>query len=283
METWFEKDSPDHMVAWDAVPIPEWARRFRPRVIFDLGCALGGALVSILDRFGQWGCLGDLEQVVMFDKDPNLHHQGVSGWQEAVKRRVAACLGQFQGTQAVVIPRLETLGIASEGLAPLAGHYPPADLVVASHITYFFGDGSGRELVEAVLARHLRPTGLLWVNIRDMDCPVYRKRQEVYAAMGVEDPQPRDFSEYFADCVLPELRGARLIDQGRIAVNSRPGTDRTKVAELLMWRAFLDDSIEDVEPLRTAAREVGAAPGALYGETQFIIAPAGRDTRSGAL
>lgn len=276
MEEFLDKGNPDRVVAWPVEPMPEWARGFRPRIFLDLGSGLGGVTAATLIRLAQWGCLAQLEKVVLVDRDAMLHHEGARGLQGFLKQRIADTLRRIgcPGVEVQVHIREIMIEPAGQGMSiPLLDQICPfADLILASHVTYYFGDGSGRELVEALGRRYLGPQGLIWVNIRDLDCPAYAMRRDILIKLGISDLQPLDYAEFFPIDDLGRTAGLRLVGRSRIEGDVRHRQHRSRVAGLIMWRAEFDPSEALSLPLREAATALAESDGPLYSETQFILA-----------
>lgn len=277
VEMFFEKENPDKVVPWPKHPIPSWAYSFRPRVFLDLGSGLGGQTSATLMRLAQWGCLEKLERVVLVDRDTELYTSGAQGLRRHLESRISNTLLMFNLTDIEVQAHVEELTVARNEdnqieVDPLAKICPEADLILASHVTYYFGDGSGRELIEGLLQSHISSGGKLWVNIRDLNCPVYSKRYDTVKSLGLVDEQPFDYSEYFYSDVIPNLAHMRLIDTATIGVDVRPGVDRVSAAYLAMWRTNIDPDDEHLLPMLNAAQSLEMQTGPVFSETHFIIA-----------
>ena len=62
------------------------------------------------------------------------------------------------------------------------------DLIVASHVTYYFGNGLGLDLVNRLASHHLAPGGRIWLVIRRLNCPIYEVRAQAIKQLGSDDP-----------------------------------------------------------------------------------------------
>ncbi len=276
MEELIEKENPDNTVGWPASPVPDWATGFRPRVIADLGTGLGGETIAVLTRLALWGCLGDLRSIHLFEHDGTLDADGKQGIKRFLEHRIrsgplAALLGDVD-VQAHTDSLSVELHAGRLCLEPLEGLGIKPDFVLASHITYFFDDGSGERLARAILDSQLSADGLLWMNIRNLHCPAYEGRAAAMALLGIEDPQPFDYAEQFVARVLPALQMARPVDVATVAPRLRAGADRQTAAELIMWRSTLDASTACPEVLRSAITVCAQGELPLFAETQFVIA-----------
>jgi SAM-dependent methyltransferase len=277
IEEFFEKENPEKVIAWPDFPVPDWANGFRPKVFLDLGCGLGGQTCATLIRLAQWGCLENLERVVLVDRDPDLHAGGSGGLKEFLETRVREILSGLGFTNIEINAFVREFYVSEKSeeipvqIALLNEICPVAGIILISHVTYFFGDGSGQSLVEA-LAPHLSPNGRLWVNVRDQECPAYSKRREVFELLNIKEEQPFDYSEYFYLNVIPRLKNYKLLDKQSVSVDIRPGSDRFCAARLAMWRTDIGSDAPEVQPLLAAALEVCNQGGPIYSETQFLLA-----------
>ena len=276
MERYIEKEDPDKIIGWPKSPVPPWALGFRPKVVLDLGCGLGAVTTSVLRRLHEWGCLSRLREVVLVDNDPALHDQGAPGLKVFLESRVRTVLDElglrnFAVTAHVETLRVETSRTGVSDLTPLDQICPKADLVLASHVTYYFGDGSGQALVDAIARRRLSPGGRIWVDIRDLDCPVYRARRDLLVRIKANEPQPFDYAEYFEKAVLPRLSSVSLLDRAHVDVQVRPGTDSGHAAMLMMWRGELRGATPRERAMIEAATVAANSAAHLYSETQFIL------------
>lgn len=277
VERTFEKENPEKSIAWPRRPIPDWADAFKPKVLLDLGSGLGAQTSATLSRLAHWGCLEKLERVVLVDCDKELHNHGGRGLKLFLESRTGHTLrglGLRDVNVEAFVKRLSVIRKADGQLdvSPLAEICPKADLILVSHVTYYFGDGSGYELLDGIARHRLLSGGRLWVNIRDLNCPVYQKRRAVLSALGITEPQPFDYSEYFLSAVVPRLPNLELLDRATIDVNVRPGEDRARAARFLMWRMDVESGEEAMQPLFDAGTQCSAENGPLYSETQFILA-----------
>lgn len=269
-----QKSTPEQTIPWSVSPPPEWAKRFRPRRIIDLGAGVGGFTHSVLLRLGQWGCLDNLEQVVLIESDCNLLPGGEPALRAHLLRQVKSALAAGEGSGATIDIRMESIELREAhggGIAiPLLEPYRDTDLIVASHLTYYFGDGSGRELLRCLGARYLSVAGRIWCVIRKRACPIYHVRARMLKDLAVTDVKPFDYAEYFESDVLPSLSSTTLLaaeDQAYLIDSSFPG--REEAIHLLMWRQMPSTNRDD--PYRRAVAEIVAENAALFVERHFIL------------
>jgi len=158
---------------------------------------------------------------------------------------------------AFLIPQLEPIG-------------KKADLVILSHVTYYFGDGSGRDLLQAIRDRYLSEDGIIWCVIRKHDCPIYQMRQLTLTQMGIAESKPYDYAEYFQTSVLPHLKGLHLIDcrdQGYL--RDPKMEDRLEAAYSLMWRD--PPNLAGDSAYSQAVMALKGVANALFDERHFIL------------
>jgi hypothetical protein len=108
-------------------------------------------------------------------------------------------------------------------------------LVIASHVTYYFHDG-GIDFAYGLITRMLAPEGHAWFVVRDRNCPFYRIRKMLLVEKGVPDVNTQQFADSF-------IFGLKTLFQG-IKSNRRdlfldlhkakPG-EQKKVLEYLTW------------------------------------------------
>jgi hypothetical protein len=236
-----EKWLPEKTIPWPASSPPVWARGFQPRTIVDLGTGVGGFTRSVLSCLGQWGCLEGLERLVLIESDETLSPSGKEGLHRFLLTKARETLDEAGRTDVVVEVVTAPVQIDGEegnreGMIRVLEPYPEIDLLVASHITYYFGDGSGRELLLA-LRRYLSLTGRLWCVIRRQECPIYQARAKTLATLGYDEIKPFDYAEYFEQSVLPAFPEFVILgaaDKGYLADPSQPV--RADAAYFLMWR-----------------------------------------------
>jgi hypothetical protein len=276
MEAMLEKESPDKVLGWGAHPIPAWAVGFRPRTILDIGTGLGAVTTSVLFRLAQWGCLSDLRRVVLTERDEKLHPNGSEGLKAFLEARISDVLDAADIRGVKVDAQIVDLALSggSSGipsLKPVSRFCPPADLVLASHVSYYFGDGSGCQLVDAIGHNLLSPHGRLWVAIRSRDCPVYRSRYDALRTLNVEDPQPLDYAEEFEVGLARQMSHLRLLDKQDVAMDVRSGTDRLHAAILMMWRRDVQKGEAFGRQMIGAAEKACLSVQPLLTERQFIL------------
>jgi hypothetical protein len=273
MDVLLEKGEPDRAVPWAALPPPSWAVGFSPRVIIDLGSGTGGFIHSVLLRLGQWGCLDRLERVVLFERDAEILPGGAPVLRDHLRRQAESALAAAKPTAAVRIEiSLDPVAV-NEGPDPLVTPLETiglADLIVTSHVTYYFGDGSGAELIDTLCRRHLAPGGRLWCVIRKLECPIYRARAATLKRLAVADTKPYDYAEWFESKVIPSLGRVRMLgmcDNPFLADTAFTG--RAEAAHLLMWRLPPPDDY--ASPYWQASQAVVAEPTPIFTERHFIL------------
>ena len=168
VEEFLEKREPDATIPWHAGEIPKWAQDFSPRVIVDLGTGVGGFIHSVLVRLGQWGCLDNLKKIVLIEPDTSMLPGGETALKTLLLKQTADALAVCQRepvpVDVIIVPitidddRCEKIDVLES--------YGAVDLIVASHITYYFGDGSGMDLIRALSKKYLSPSGKIWCVIR---------------------------------------------------------------------------------------------------------------------
>lgn len=269
-----KKWMPEKTIPWPAGIPPQWARGFRPRTIVDLGSGVGGFIGSALLRLGQWGCLERLERLVLIESDEMLSPTGREGLQRllsAMAGGALAAVGRTEVSIEVVIEpvRVESKGSNKEGMISVLEPYLKVDLIVASHITYYFGDGSGRELLQS-LGQYLSPTGRLWCVIRRKGCPIYQARAKTLTLMRHDEVKPFDYAEYFEETVLPAFSDFVILetaDKGYLADPRQAG--RADAAYFLMWREVPQQP--DDTPYWQAVDDIVAELAPLFVERHFIV------------
>lgn len=276
IENLVEKDNPDNVIGWPADPVPHWAKGFHPFSIADLGSGLGGETISMLSRLGQWGCLDNLGEVHLFEHDLTLSNGSLKTLPQILKDRVESVLKQYVAKSVNIEVHTQSMKLGkTDGrwvVDPISKYLRQVDLVFASHITYFFDDGSGAHFTDALLQEHLAPEGRLWVNIRDRQCAVYEARAAALVALDIREPQPFDYAEFYRDHVLPHLPAARVLDSSSVSPRLRAHANRHLAAELMMWRTTIDTvAARSAQVLRSATEQASAGDGPLFSETQFIL------------
>ena len=268
----FDKSNPAKSIPWPKLPPPKWAEQFRPKAIVDIGCATGKFTSAILDRLGLWGCLADLESLVLIEEERGFDSTDTN----AIADTIARCRGVIgQYTERNV--RIDAINRAAEIGEPVAGgiqdarisvgvdELPAANLLIASHVTYYFPDG-GTSLLRA-LANSLTANGLAWVVVRKHDCPLYRERSRVMPGGAAEG---RDYAEDIG-AAIPSIRDIEPVDErdwGYLDFGERP-SDCVPLAHLLMWRETLN---QDNPSSRTHAAQVACdAAEPLFSERHFIV------------
>jgi hypothetical protein len=269
-----EKRLPEKTIPWSAGSPPLWARGFRPRTIVDLGTGVGGFISSVLLRLGQWGCLEQLERLVLIEGDETLSltvDEGLPRLLSAKAEDALAAAGKTNVSVEVVVAPVQVEGKeeSKEGVIRVLDPYPEIDLIVASHITYYFGDGSGRLLLPA-LGRYLSKAGRLWCVIRKQECPIYQARAKTLAMSDYDEVKPFDYAEYFEQAVLPffpEFVTLETADKGYLGDPGQEG--RADAAYFLMWREVPQQPYDT--SYWQAVADIVAAPEPLFVERHFIV------------
>lgn len=270
-----EKHQPNATVPWSGNAIPNWARNFSPRIIVDLGSGSGGFIHSALVRLGQWGCLNDLERVVLVEQDTSIVSGGEDGLRTHLKEQVFSAL-KVVGNGGVEVDVIAAPIMLTDDVSNQQSHigilepYRNADLIIASHITYYFGDGSGRKLLFPLLDRYLSINGRIWCVIRKRQCPIYIARAQALLLLGAPDIKPFDYAEYFEAEVLPNLHKGKVFAVADKDYLSSPEFEgRSEAAHQLMWREA--PSQESVGSLYSEAVASLPRVEALFSERHFIL------------
>ena len=272
VEKFLEKREPDATIPWPASETPKWAQNFSPRVIVDLGTGVGGFIRSVLVRLGQWGCLDNLKKIVLIEPDTSMLPGGETSLRNLLVQQTADALAvcQREPVLADVIVDPITIGDDRCEKIDVLESYGAVDLIVASHITYYFGDGSGMGLIRALSKRYLSPTGKIWCVIRKQQCPIYAIRKKMLLQWGLSEVKPFDYAEYFEAEVLPRLSHITLLDTGdKDYLADARFKDRKLAAHLLMWREILENEISTA----SYKQAISNLPddGAWFSERHFIL------------
>lgn len=276
----FRKGDPDFSIPWTGAAPPAWALRFRPRSIMDIGCATAQFTSAVIEELGRWGCLQEIESVVLVEEEAGFDEALFPRALNEARARCEAVLARYGRANARVTlineaVQLSHAGVASDPRVPitlLAGGetLPTVDLIVASHVTYYFPYG-GDELVRAIRG-HLSSLGLAWVVVRRRACPIYQGR--IAALLGGSDSEEHSgYAEDLIAAVRSGALGVNLVDtrdHHLLPSEGRPA-DCVKLAHLLMWRAPLDDHSPRHQV--DAATEVCSSPEPLFSESHLILGP----------
>lgn len=272
------KADPRIAIPWTLKERPKWVEDFYPEVIWDIGCALGAFTESIIKSLAEWGCLKNLKQLILFEGDPNIHESGAEALQSSLIARVSGILASYkiEGVAIEVhITNVEFQQIeGTSEVSPIKPLYaldqPKADLVVASHLTYYFGDGSGQGLIQALQSHHLQPNGKIWCVIRNLECPIYLKRRETLKELNTEEPKPHDYAEYFIDKVIPEIKQLNLLVAQELGYNLKISDEWLKIGYVFMWREMPPSG--GCETAYTqAVKAIAMEDDPLFKETHFIL------------
>jgi len=272
IDTSLGKADPNRSVPWRVDPPPVWASQFRPRVIWDLGCALGAFTEAVIIRLLNWGCLERLERLVLVEGDISLHPNGVEGLKIELSQRMDSVFRRC-GLDVVVdvLVTKITFHRLKGGVSPIfpLDQLSPqkADLVIASHLTYYFEDGSGDGFIRALRTHHLKSSGKIWCVVRNLDCPIYRMRKQVLEELNMPDPKPHDYAEHFQARVIPSFKDVLLQEEKKQGYSIK-GVECLKLCHALMWRELPGPNDT---PYKYAARAVCCESDPLFKETHFIL------------
>lgn len=272
-----QKEDPDRTIPWAAYPPPKWAQDFRPHTFLDVGCGRGAFTRSVLTRLAQWGCLENLKDILLVEKEPRIDHSGAESLDQHLTASTQAVLNELGVPAATVAARIAPLDLSPMGpqnrqTLPLLDELgKKLDLIILSHVTYYFGDGSGRELVETLLENYLSPNGRLWCVVRKQQCPIYEQRALVFEELRIADPKPYDYSEAFEQQILRDLPDGCILDaqdQSYLCLNDLAAPERFEAAYLLMWREY-PGTIDT--PLNRGARQAVSKAEPLFVERHFVL------------
>lgn len=272
MDRLLGKREPDNSIPWPMTPVPDWISSRQPCVLLDIGTGVGGFLGAVLTRLAVWGKTQNLQSLIWAEGDETLHPEGAQGLKAALSGIFSQCL---EGNALIeMIGITENLTIKFEDGAFLIPQLEPigkkADLVILSHVTYYFGDGSGRDLLQAIRDRYLSEDGIIWCVIRKRDCPIYRMRQHTLSQMGITETKPYDYAEYFQTTVLPALKGLHLIDcRDQDYLCSPQMEGRLEAAYGLMWRE--PPNLAGDSTYSQAVLSLKGVTDALFDERHFIL------------
>lgn len=233
-----EKDNPDKTIPWPGNEVPQWAENFQPRVVLDIGAGAGGFLRSWLTRMRAWGGLRRLRSLVVFEQAESIVPQGGSGLATRLYGIMREGVGREAGEDLEYLPLIKRVELRAgeDADIPQLEPFRGADLIVASHVTYYFADGSGRTFLRSLLP-YLAEGGRIWCVIRTHSCPIYHTRTVLLNCLGIEDKKAFDYAEYFEQSVLPDIPELRLVaSAGKAYLDDYNAPGRREAAYLLMWR-----------------------------------------------
>ena len=235
-----QKDDPRITIPWRRRPA--WARPSSVSHMVDIGAGVGRFTQSATAILARWGVFSNSPRIRLLDGDRALFSDlGVPGARSAAEVCDAVrASARAQGVNPDVRCDLRNASIRPAGTLFPLNQRRPLDLIVASHVTYYFADGSGLDFARAC-SHHLSPGGLLWLVIRRKDCPIYQSRMELLSVLGHPDPKPYDYAEHFL------LNLPKLADQLKLVAHAtqhyalpRDPVDRLTATHLLMWRDYPD-------------------------------------------
>lgn len=272
-----DKANPMASVPWPHLPAPVWAEGFRPRRIVDVGCAKAKFTSAVLTRLGQWGCLSEVSEVVLVDNDPTFGALGKGSVVGTIVDRCGAVLARYGNDRAkirfiraTVSAEREQIDMQSSKLCLAQEFSFPVDLVIASHVTYYFRD-SGRPLIEAIMSALSPRSGIAWVVARKKKAPIYRARESYLRHNSLDDPSAYDFAEYLEQMIVASLHGIVIIDKrdmNYLCPNQRV-ENLLNIISLLMWRKSIATCANgEIDSIFYALQNWS---GPLFSESHYIL------------
>lgn len=266
-----DKGHPDTALPWAGDLSAPWGRSPGFKHVVDVGAGLGAFTGAIIQQLGRWQLTAKLESLTLIDGDPDLFRPTVDEGTQEVCHRLGRLLAQARPVGSrTVEPRyvVENASVVPEGIQPLVRLGLKPDLIIASHVTYYLGDGSGLDFVRGLLT-HLAPGGLLWLVIRRLDCPIYQERQATLTRLHKPDPKPRDFAELFLSERAQHIPASKVVRNVtyRYPMPSNM-EDRLTAIHLLMWRAYAD---AEFPAGREAAKRVSELTSHPFHEEHIVL------------
>ena len=249
---------------------------FQPVTVLDLGAATGKFTAAVMQRLGEWQCLQALRSLQLVEEEPDFGGPERSIAEASITARCRSALAPFADPSAEIELSNELAVVIDGGEINdpriKIGHniIENADLILASHLTYYFHDG-GRAFIQALANGLRRSSGLGWIVVRSKECPIYRElekhlRDIGYNNVGAETGYAEDLEKWIAS---PES-GLKLIDaryQSYLKGTIRRQSDMN-AASLLMWRKPLQ-ALSGVEKARL--KMVLRSKDPLFVERHFIV------------
>lgn len=266
------KDDPAACIPWSASSRPAWAGGFTPASVLDLGVATGRFTASVLTCLGDWGCLTDLRRLHLVEEEPGFDGSDEPMVEESIVDR---CRTALASVPIEILLSNETVGLTpSEESGDIeitigTEKAEAADLIIASHFTYYFPDG-GRSLLKALASTLRRSGGLGWIVVRRRDCPIYRQREQHVATLAADCDTTDIYAEDVEEWIRASESGLELVegkDHAFLAGPVHPAS-HVDVASLLMWRRPLN-ALTRAE--RGALEQAFCALGPLFVERHLIV------------
>lgn len=238
-----KKDDPAACIPWSSDDRPAWA--VCPSRILDLGAAYGQFTASTLRRLKSWDCLDQLQHLHLIEQQIGTPGSDDSGAIVEISRRCRQALAGSQGQNATILVSKGSFEVShsengkSVGLALDGAQLCPADLIIASHVTYYFPEG-GRALLEGIASMLRSSGGLAWIVVRRRSCPIYRERSRYLQSTGKSSDEA--YAEDLQQVICSTHSGLDLVDarDQSFLGNSTAPKLRRAAASLLMWRKSMD-------------------------------------------
>lgn len=266
-----KKDDPAACIPWSSDDRPAWA--FCPSRILDLGAANGRFTASTLRLLKSWDCLDQLQHLHLIEQQIGSPGADDSGTIVEISRRCRQALAGSQGQNAAISVSKGIFEVSrsengnSAGLALEGAQLSPADLIIASHVTYYFPEG-GRALLEGIASMLRSSGGLAWIVVRRRHCPIYQERARYLTSTGKSSDEA--FAEDLQLAICSPHSGLDLVDardQSFLGDSAAPQLRRA-AASLLMWRKSLDALTNEERELIDSV--LGTAE-PIFAERHFIV------------
>jgi SAM-dependent methyltransferase len=252
------KDDASKVVPWSDSP-PAWAQGFRPLRILDIGCAAGFHTAAVLTRLAEWDVLSELRELVLIEREADAGRAAVDRCIKILKPTGISCRVRLSKDATI-----ENNKLLADG-TPI-GQF---DLIIASHVSYYFGENGAENLVEAALESLAPSNGYLWLVLRKRSSPVYQERLRVLKLEGKKDDSRNDYAENAKTAISRILPPAEIIDVMNCGYldESTPRRQRERLSSLLMWRQQVK------HPFSAALAD---QKGPIYIEQNLIVQRAGK-------
>lgn len=201
--------------------------------LLDVGAGEGSFTQTIIDLLQHRGEIevGNV-QIHVIEKDDSLFerlHQGHPAWRRLDYQPAHYALPEETDALLDAVDRLSTSGVRY-------------DLIVASHVTYYFDNG-GATLAYALSSRLLSDSGVLWIITRDRSCPFYQLRESILLEEMLHDVNRHRFSDSLIDrlsCLFrlgDESTAFQMKLSRRLSGLNPPhgGAARRRFFEYLLW------------------------------------------------
>lgn len=238
-----KKDNPAACIPWSSDDRPTWA--FCPFRILDLGAANGRFTASTLRRLKSWDCLDQLQHLHLIEQEIGSPGSDDSAAIAEISHRCRQALAGSQGQNAAILVSKGSFEVSlrgngkSAGLALDGAQLCAADLIIASHVTYYYPAG-GRALLEGIASMLRSSGGLAWIVVRRRNCPIYRERARYLQSTGKASDEA--YAEDLQQAICSTHSGLDLVDarDQSFLGNSTAPQLRRAAASLLMWRKSMD-------------------------------------------